>query len=77
MLGDGKVLQRKGGAMGCHLRPHLLVEISGHPLQAKLFALKLDDEPIAIGLVDEPSVGIDTPEDYCRFVERWHKRARP
>jgi len=34
-------------------------------------------EPIAIGLVDEPSVGIDTPEDYCRFVERWHKRARP
>ena len=31
--------------------------------------------PIAIGLVDEPSVGIDTPEDYRRFVARW--RARP
>src|SRR4051812_26600855 len=29
--------------------------------------------PIAIGIVDEPSVGIDTPEDYRRFVERWYK----
>ncbi len=27
--------------------------------------------PIAIGIVEEPSVGIDTPEDYQRFVERW------
>jgi 3-deoxy-manno-octulosonate cytidylyltransferase (CMP-KDO synthetase) len=27
--------------------------------------------PIAVGLVDEPCVGIDTPEDYRRFVERW------
>jgi 3-deoxy-manno-octulosonate cytidylyltransferase (CMP-KDO synthetase) len=27
--------------------------------------------PIAVGIVDEPSVGIDTPEDYSRFVERW------
>ena len=27
--------------------------------------------PIAVGIVDEPSVGIDTPEDYCRFVARW------
>ncbi len=27
--------------------------------------------PIAIGIVDEPSVGVDTPEDYRRFVERW------
>lgn len=26
--------------------------------------------PIAVGLVDEPSVGIDTPDDYRRFVER-------
>lgn len=30
--------------------------------------------PIAVGVVDEPSVGIDTPEDYRRFVER--QRAR-
>ena len=27
--------------------------------------------PIAVGFVNEPSVGIDTPEDYRRFVERW------
>ena len=26
---------------------------------------------IAVGVVDEPSVGIDTPEDYRRFVARW------
>jgi 3-deoxy-manno-octulosonate cytidylyltransferase (CMP-KDO synthetase) len=30
--------------------------------------------PIAIGIVDEPSIGIDTPEDYRRFVERWRTR---
>jgi 3-deoxy-manno-octulosonate cytidylyltransferase (CMP-KDO synthetase) len=27
--------------------------------------------PIAVGIVDEPSIGIDTPDDYDRFVERW------
>ena len=27
--------------------------------------------PIAVGIVEEASVGIDTPEDYRRFVERW------
>ncbi len=27
--------------------------------------------PIAVGIVEEPSVGIDTPEDYQRFVARW------
>jgi len=27
--------------------------------------------PIAVGVVAEPSVGIDTPEDYRRFVARW------
>ncbi|MDG3006276.1 3-deoxy-manno-octulosonate cytidylyltransferase [Paludisphaera mucosa] len=27
--------------------------------------------PIALGFVDEPSIGVDTPEDYRRFVERW------
>ena len=26
--------------------------------------------PIAVGIVDEPSIGIDTPDDYRRFVER-------
>ncbi len=27
--------------------------------------------PIAIGVIDEPSIGIDTPDDYRRFVARW------
>jgi 3-deoxy-manno-octulosonate cytidylyltransferase (CMP-KDO synthetase) len=30
--------------------------------------------PIAVGFVDEPGVGVDTPEDYRRFVERWKVR---
>lgn len=30
--------------------------------------------PIAIGVVAEPSIGIDTPEDYRRFVERWNRQ---
>ncbi len=30
--------------------------------------------PIAVGVVEEKSVGIDTPEDYRRFVERWNAR---
>ena len=31
-------------------------------------------EGIAVGVVDERCVGIDTPEDYRRFVERWRAR---
>lgn len=34
-------------------------------------------EPIAVAVVDERSVGIDTPEDYRRFVERWNSRRAP
>ncbi len=30
--------------------------------------------PIAVGIVNEPSIGIDTPEDYRRFVDRWRAR---
>jgi 3-deoxy-manno-octulosonate cytidylyltransferase (CMP-KDO synthetase) len=45
------------------------------PLEAaeKLEQLRVLDAgyPIAVGCVDEPSVGIDTPEDYKRFVARW------
>ena len=45
------------------------------PLEAaeKLEQLRVLDAgyPIAVGIVDEPSVGIDTPEDYRRFVARW------
>jgi 3-deoxy-manno-octulosonate cytidylyltransferase (CMP-KDO synthetase) len=32
-------------------------------------------EPIAVGVVEEYGVGIDTPEDYRRFVERWRSRS--
>jgi 3-deoxy-manno-octulosonate cytidylyltransferase (CMP-KDO synthetase) len=31
--------------------------------------------PIAVGVVDEPSIGIDTPDDYRRFVARWKASA--
>jgi 3-deoxy-manno-octulosonate cytidylyltransferase (CMP-KDO synthetase) len=45
------------------------------PLEAaeKLEQLRVLDSgyPIAVGLIDEPSVGIDTPDDYKRFVARW------
>ncbi|HWE35734.1 MAG TPA: 3-deoxy-manno-octulosonate cytidylyltransferase [Isosphaeraceae bacterium] len=30
--------------------------------------------PIAVGIVDEPSTGIDTPDEYRRFVERWSRQ---
>jgi 3-deoxy-manno-octulosonate cytidylyltransferase (CMP-KDO synthetase) len=29
---------------------------------------------IAVGIIDEPSIGIDTPDDYRGFVERWNAR---
>ena len=32
--------------------------------------------PIALGIVAERSVGIDTPEDYRRFVDRWRAAQR-
>jgi 3-deoxy-manno-octulosonate cytidylyltransferase (CMP-KDO synthetase) len=45
------------------------------PLEAaeKLEQLRVLDAgyEIAVGIVDEPSVGIDTPEDYRRFVARY------
>jgi 3-deoxy-manno-octulosonate cytidylyltransferase (CMP-KDO synthetase) len=48
------------------------------PLEAaeKLEQLRVLDAgyPIAVGIVEEASVGIDTPEDYRRFVERWRAR---
>lgn len=30
---------------------------------------------IMVGVVDEPTVGIDTPEDYRAFVARWRQRS--
>jgi 3-deoxy-manno-octulosonate cytidylyltransferase (CMP-KDO synthetase) len=29
---------------------------------------------ILVGVIDEPTIGIDTPEDYRAFVERWRQR---
>jgi 3-deoxy-manno-octulosonate cytidylyltransferase (CMP-KDO synthetase) len=47
------------------------------PLEAveKLEQLRVLEagHPIAVGIVDEPSIGIDTPEDYRRFVDRFRK----
>jgi 3-deoxy-manno-octulosonate cytidylyltransferase (CMP-KDO synthetase) len=49
------------------------------PLEAaeKLEQLRVLEagHPIALGLVEEPSIGIDTPDDYRRFVERWRSRS--
>ena len=28
---------------------------------------------IKVGVIDEPTIGIDTPDDYAAFVKRWHK----
>ena len=50
------------------------------PLEAaeKLEQLRVLDAgyPIAVGIVAEASVGIDTPEDYRRFVERWRAEGK-
>ncbi len=50
------------------------------PLEAaeKLEQLRVLDAgyPIAVGIVEEPSIGIDTPEDYRRFVRRWSDMRR-
>jgi len=55
-----------------------LKELPASPLETseKLEQLRVIQAgyPIAIGVVEEPGVGIDTPEDYRRFVERWRMR---
>ena len=59
-------------------RREFLLELGSLPLSPleaaeKLEQLRVLDSgyPIAVGLIDEPSVGIDTPDDYQRFVARW------
>jgi 3-deoxy-manno-octulosonate cytidylyltransferase (CMP-KDO synthetase) len=59
-------------------RREFLLAIGSLPPSALEAAEKLEQlrvldagYPIAVGLVEEPSIGIDTPEDYRRFVARW------
>jgi 3-deoxy-manno-octulosonate cytidylyltransferase (CMP-KDO synthetase) len=56
-----------------------IAELPPSPLEAaeKLEQLRVLDAgyPIAVGIVQEPSVGVDTPEDYRRFVRRWRDRS--
>lgn len=61
-------------------RREFLLSISSLPHSSLEAAEKLEQlrvleagHPIAIGIVDEPSIGIDTPEDYRRFVGRFRK----
>lgn len=57
-----------------------LARMSPSPLEQteKLEQLRVLEAgfPIALGVVHEASVGIDTPEDYRKFVERWRSRSR-
>nr|WP_244420403.1 3-deoxy-manno-octulosonate cytidylyltransferase [Isosphaera pallida] len=52
-----------------------LAQVPPSPLEEteKLEQLRVLEagHPILVGVVPERSVGIDTPEDYRRFVERW------
>ena len=55
-----------------------LAKMPPSPLETaeKLEQLRVleNGDPIALGIVHERSIGIDTPEDYRRFVERWHRK---
>jgi 3-deoxy-manno-octulosonate cytidylyltransferase (CMP-KDO synthetase) len=62
-------------------RRDFLLSIGDLPTSALEAAEKLEQlrvleagYPMAVGIVDEPSIGIDTPEDYWRFVTRWRRR---
>ena len=65
-------------------RREFLLELAAMPPSPLEGAEKLEQlrvleagRPIAVGVVEEPSVGIDTPEDYRRFVERWQAAHPP
>jgi 3-deoxy-manno-octulosonate cytidylyltransferase (CMP-KDO synthetase) len=83
---DGDVPEPGGTIALLHLglyayRREFLLELASmapSPLERaeKLEQLRVLEagHPIALGIIDEPSIGIDTPEDYRRFVERWRSR---
>jgi 3-deoxy-manno-octulosonate cytidylyltransferase (CMP-KDO synthetase) len=61
-------------------RREFLLELGSLPLSRLESAEKLEQlrvleagYPIAVAVVAEPSIGIDTPEDYRRFVARWRE----
>jgi 3-deoxy-manno-octulosonate cytidylyltransferase (CMP-KDO synthetase) len=86
---DGLSFSVRAGAALAHLhlglyayRREFLLKLASLPQSPLESAEKLEQlrvleagYPIAVGVVDEPSIGIDTSEDYRRFVERW--RASP
>jgi 3-deoxy-manno-octulosonate cytidylyltransferase (CMP-KDO synthetase) len=64
-------------------RREFLMELATLPPSPLELAEKLEQlrvlelgRPIALGVVPHATPGIDTPEDYRRFVERWRSRAR-
>lgn len=64
-------------------RPRFLQQVATMPTADLEMAEKLEQlrvlengHKIAIGIVAERCVGIDTPEDYARFVERWKTGAK-
>ena len=58
-------------ATSCCRSPRSPLPRSRPPRSSSSSASSKPAIPIAVGIVEEPSVGIDTPEDYRRFVERW------
>jgi len=63
-------------------RRDFLLEVAGWPPAKLEQAEKLEQlrvlargYTIRVGIVDEPAIGIDTPEDYARFVQRYGGKA--
>lgn len=50
--------------------PRAAIEIVENLEQLRVLAA---GHTILVGVIDEPTIGIDTPEDYRAFVERWQR----
>ena len=64
-------------------RREFLLDLSGWPpspleKRERLEQLRVleNGRAMAVEVVEQACVGIDTPEDYARFVERWRKRSQ-